>query len=685
MRKFIYYLPIALLLSSCLGGAAWSPDGSVVIYPRVEGDSDNLRPELWMLNLDDETEPALFADKATLPQWSADGKRIYYLAKATLLSKGYEDDGVRIHLSAEEWVVKWYALLGDDAAIILTTTGELKKLSLSTSQLSDINEQAKNVLAAALTRNGAKLIWLAKTNKANSKSQQVTAFAYELGGKNQLTQGASIDITFNAVINAPLMTYMSSKNSVAAYFGGNKLLFLLPMASRRRATKLSVPEPGAALIMTLSNNEEVIYLTTGSTDGLGTNRFANMKIWTNNRTPELLGLSSSLIGGRSYSPDKRSIAELTPQGLRISSTGGGWERFYPATGNEAAALAMRQINKGDPAGALATVKLAIKKALPSEDILLLKMIQSDAYFALDDKRDAALILLEAWLFYPRSSVSPDELMKRALLLMEHDRLLAVLASAYDKSHVTRARELIDAIPAATTDEHIAGLNFHAGLAYLYLENYMSAGKLFRQASNVENYPRADLATGLAGICFYLTGRDEFGTALIGRAATRFGNSKYKELFESTLEKINNPANVGKLRSRDVVHMGNTAWSLVRTTRGLFLDETNIELSFDKNSTLFLATPEEKGNPLVGDLPFSIGEPVFSPSGERIAFAANTDAVFVVDTDGKFLLGDVEDATGADGELPTLQWRLEEDKEVLFAGTADAPNEPTREVARFEAP
>ncbi|MHC4502105.1 MAG: TolB family protein, partial [Planctomycetota bacterium] len=642
-----------LFVAGCLGAPSWSPDGHKIAYTRIEGQTSEVR----LLDIDAARPPRLLASQAFLARWLPDGSRVYFLAARTqdrkALSSCRPDGGdVQRHVSRDEVSVGWYALGPDgrSAFYLDEKTGALMGLDLGTGASRPALKKGAKCLAAALDPSGRLLACAVKVvDDKGTAELKLRLVGVEAGAERQ----RDVPVPIKELDVTPTVLFSPPGRHVVVSVDPGRGIHVVPVG-RGRARRLKAARGGKVVFASISPDGGDLYLTVWSSPG-GKGAFTSQRVDLLTGDSEVLVENSPVaVGGRSWEPDGDAFAELTPMGIKVSTADGRWAKHYPVGADEYRQLARKKLRAKDPAMAAALVREALEKVGPGADVQALRQVQSDAFVALDDRREAARALLAGWLLHPISTVETVEFQRRASALDGEDRLLDVLSLALRGSSGSRARILARGFPLVGDPGLVAGLNFRIGEALLEEGDHQDAGKHFRLASETRGFSAADCATGLAALSFYVAGggrsRDKYAEGLLLRAIELFPRSPFRGDFRDALERVRDPANAALRRTDDVTHpSGAAAWVSVRTSRSVEWDGRNMRLELAHSTSLFVARPKERARAALADLGGKVGRLTFSPKGRYVAFIANGAAAYVIDLDGKVVVGDGKAL--ASGKIP----------------------------------
>ncbi len=696
----------ALLAAGCtdLGAPDWSPDGRRIVYTRVSG----MRPEVRMLNVDAGGKPQLIAGGAFRARWSPDGGRVFYLVASEDGTKGLcsalsDGTDVRTHVPVGKASVSWYAPAPDgDAVYYLSETDSIVyRLGLANARAERVLPADVTCAAAALGPSGSYLACLVPkaggAEGAPPKGYDVRVFDLEDGSWRRQT--ASLDVSGKAEAGiVPSILFTPDEREVVAFADPTREIISMPL-QRGRTRKAKVPRGGASLVLkSISPDGRLLHLTFA----VDQTRFTSQTVDLVTGRAEVDVLDAPvLVGGSSWAPGGGAVAEHTPMGIRISLPDGRWKKRYPVGLDEHVRLAEGLIAEGDPAMALTIATTAVGEAGPDFDIQRLRLLESDAHAALENVRDAARSLYEAWLLHPVSDTPTPEVARRAAGLRHADRLVEVIRRALGGDAASRARTLKAALPLVAEPPLIAGMNFRIAEAALESGDAKEAGKRFRLASETADFPAADYAAGLAGAAHYVASKsaqtDRYAAELLMKAVDLFPASPLQDDFAAILEQARDPAMAVLRRTQDANHAsGLAAWGSVRTVRSVSWslaptlgDGRRILVEVSYSSTVYIARAEERARAVLRGVRTDIGSLEFAPSGRLLAFVAG-QAAYVIDLAGRVVVGDAGAlARGGpeDGEIVTsMAWDADGKTLVVEVALPDGTTERRRiDVPKPEAP
>jgi hypothetical protein len=595
---------------------------------------------------------------------------VYFLSAETegrkVLSSCRPDGGdVRRHVSRDGGSVGWYALgpASQSAYCLDEKTGALMKLDLATGASSPVLTEGVKCKGAALAPSGKLLACVVKAadDRGDRGNEGVKLRLVDL----DTARSRDVPVPIKELDAAAAVLFSPSGRHVMVSVDPGREIYVVPTGpGRRRARRLKAARGGKVVFASISPDERDLYLTVWSSSETK-GAFTSQRVNLDTGASEVLVENSPVaVGGRSWEPDGDAFAELTPMGLKVSTADGRWAKHYPVGIDEYRQLARAKLRAKDPAMAAALVREALGKVGPGADVQALRLVESDAFVALKDRREAARALLAGWLLHPVTKVEAAEFRRRASALGGEDRLLDVISRALGGELASRAKTLATGLPLVGDPGHMAGLNFRIGEALLAAGDHQNAGKHFRLASDTRGFPYADCAAGLAALSFYVAGgdrnRDKYAAELLLRAIELFPRSPFREDFREALKLVRSPANATLRRTGDVTHpSGAAAWVSVRAARSVEWDGRNIRLALTHRASLLVARPKERARVVLGDLGSRLSRLTFSPKGRHVAFVANGTAACVMGVDGRIVVGDAKALTSgrfpADGAITGLAW------------------------------
>jgi len=678
ISAFITTVIAATLVSGCvdLGVPDWSPDGRKIVYTRVSG----MRPEVRLLDVDAGGKPRLLAEGAFRALWAPDGERVFFLVAGADGKKGLHSclpdaSDARVHVPLGAASVSWYAPAPKGRAVyyLNEADGVVYRLDLAAGRAERVLPAGAKCEAAALGPSGrylACIVTLAKDkDEAEPRSFEARVFDLEekewLPPKAPLATGAEDDAsTVFGVLFTP------DESGVVCFVDPTREIVLMPLG-RGRIRKAKVAPGGASLVLkSISPDGRALHLTFA----LDQDKFTSHKVdLATGKGLVLVDKSPVLVGGPSWAPGGGAVAEHTPMGIRVSLPGGRWKKHYPVGIDEHVRLGQDLIARGDPAMALTLAGAALEDAGPDADVQRLRLLESDAHDAIGDVEAAARSLYEAWLLHPVSDTPPAEVARRAASLRQADRLVEVVWRALRGDAGARLETLRTALPLVAEPALVAGVNFRIGEAALETGEAREAGKRFLLASEATDFPAADYAAGLAGVAYYVSGRDDrYAVELLMRAVDLYPTSPLQDDFREALRQARDPAMSVLRRTKDANHeSGLVAWGSVRTERsaswslGPTLEGGRrilVEVSYE--STVYIAGPEEheRARAVLRGARTDLRSLAFAPSGGHLAFVAAGplgQAAYVIDLAGRVVSGDRAALAGAGPEggetVESLRW------------------------------
>ena len=697
---FIATLAAATLVCGCvdLGVPDWSPDGRRIVYTRVSG----MRPEVRLLDVDAGETPRLLAEGAFRARWTPDGKRVLFLVAGADGRKGLSSclpdaTDVRAHVPLGPASVSWYAPAPRGGAVFYLneTDGAVYRLNLAAGRAERVLPAGARCEAAALGPSGRYLACIVPISKekAGAEPRGFEARVFDLEEKQWLPQKAPLATGKKDEAGTVFgILFTPDEREVVAFIDPTREIVSMPLG-RGRPRKARAASGGASLVLkSISPDGRALHLTFA----LYQERFASQKVdLTTGKARVLVDNSPVLVGGPSWAPGGGAVAEHTPMGIRVSLPGGRWKKHYPVGLDERVRLGQDLIARGDPAMALALARDALEEAGPDADLQRLRLLESDAHDALGDVEAAARSLYEAWLLHPVSNTPPAEVARRAAALRQADRLVEVVGRALKGDARARLETLKTALPLVAEPALVAGVNFRIGEAALAAGEAREAGKRFLLASEATDFPAADYAAGLAGVAYYVSGRDDrYAVELLMRAVDLYPTSPLQDDCREALRQARDPAMSVLRRTKDANHeSGLVAWGSVRTERsanwslGPTLEGGRrilVEVSYD--STVYVAGPEEheRARAVLRGARADIRSLSFAPSGRHLAFVAAGplgQAAYVINLAGKVVSGDrAALSTGefASGEtVESLRWAPDGKTLLVTVALADGTTKRRR--------
>jgi hypothetical protein len=655
-------LVAASLVTGCvdLGAPDWSPDGRRVVYTRVSG----MRPEIRLLNVDGGEKPLLIASGAFRARWSPDGERVFFLTAGDDGAKGLRSclpDGTDVldHVPLGQASVSWFAPArgGGSVYYLSETDSVVYRLDLAGARAERALPEDVTCAAAALGPSGRYLACLVPL-AGGAKAQGFDVRVFDLDDGSWLRQKVSLDVRGKDEAGiVPTVLFTADEREVVAFADPTSEIVSMPL-QRGRTRKARVARGGASLVLkSMSREGRELHLTFAIDQG----RFTSQKIdLATGRAEVLVENAPSLVGGRSWAPGGGAVAELTPMGLKVSLPDGRWEKHYPVGLEEHVRFGEHLIAAADPAMALALAGAALEDPGPDADVQRLRLLESDAHAALDNVRDSARSLYEAWLLHPVSDTPPAEVARRAAGLRHADRLVEVIRRALRGNAASRVTTLKAALPLVAVPALVAGVNFRIGEAALEAGDAKEAGKRFRLASEAADFPAADYAAGLAGVAHYVAGRDRYAAELLMKAVDLFPTSVLQDDLREALRQAQDPAMAVLRRTQDANHPSRlAAWGAIHTVRSASWSlkptlgggrRILVEVSY--NSTVYVARAEERARPVLSGVRADLGSFAFAPSGRLLAFVAagaGGQAAYVIDLAGRIVSGDAAALTAAGPE------------------------------------
>jgi Tol biopolymer transport system component len=622
---------------------SWRPDGRKVAYTRLSDDN----PEVRALDIDSGEPPRLLARGAFRAKWSPDGERVFYLQveehagpdRIVLRSRRADGTDERDHAPGARGGVAWYAFDKNGGALLYLRgdTKGMYRLDLKTGRAERLlGKDTKFAAAAFDPREGLLACAAVAAGKRGRQGFKIKLADIERG--TERTLDVFLPSKKEDQETVPILLFSPGRRELVAFAKPEEMIAVVPLG-RGRVRSVKAARGGDPYFATVSPDGRLLHLTVAS----GEERFSALAVdLVTGRTEVFVEDAEALVGGPSWSPDAGAVAEFTLMGLRVRTVDGRWERYFPASPDESRRLAEQKIADGDPTAGLALIRQVLEGAGPETDVQRLRLVESDAFLALGDRREAARSVLAAWLLHPVSRTDRSEVASRAAGLRGEDRLLDTITMAFRAAPGARAKALARALPFAADPVLVAGLNFRAGEAHLEAGEAQEAGKRFRLASETPEFRATDYAAGLAALAFYVAGRERYAEELLLRAVDLFPGSPLREEFRKALERIRDPENVPLRRLQDVTHpSGAAAWVTVRTARSVEWSGQSFALHIKPYTSLLLARAGERARAVFADLEFRIDMLAFSPRGDFLAFVAHGDlgsSATVLDLDGKIVLG-----------------------------------------------
>ncbi len=385
------------------------------------------------------------------------------------------------------------------------------------------------------------------------------------------------------------------------------------------------------------------------------------------KVKKLAAARGRLVGARATSARGGRRLEFTPGGLALFAPGVKEPvRIWSVGVAETAAAARVFLAAKRPDRALEAVAAALDRAGPRDDRAALYVLKSEVLAAAGKSKDAANAYLESLLRYPVTDLTrTDRQIARRLAAWSDEypdqRILDLVAQAYRRraagDPAGAARIFKKASGFAGDRAWAAGLLFGCALNLLEAGHGAKAGLVFRQVSEVKEFPQADWAAGLGVIAYAVGRRDDLAGENIQRCQDRYKKSflfsDFKALAEALKIKTRAARNLGEVRGPGGPG-GAGARLEARPTAGAHVCFTPRATPAGAERRLALASYDlyrivlVPGNgpqrALLDRVPFEISELGFSPQGDRLAFLAGPEgetSLYAVDLSGKALMGDLK--------------------------------------------
>ena len=387
------------------------------------------------------------------------------------------------------------------------------------------------------------------------------------------------------------------------------------------------------------------------------------------------------------------MAWISPAGLCVGLPGAA-NSYYPQTAQEYYTACYQYLDQKDGAKALLCAQKARDLKPSIDEPGALDWADARAYLISNQGTRAAESIARAILLYPAGTkglrwsfpydtgilpectLEAEKVLKdldAALVLAPNEKLLPplkeILASRLkgDATAAKNACRLAERLCAS--EDMVGGVRFQEGLALYESGDMVNAGERFEGAARTTNFPQRDIAAGMAAIAFTLDGRP----ASITRADTALRlaasmTTPLKQDFNQLLQSIK-AKNFKQTRlSEDAKSsQGLRCWVEIKDfvipqysrepQRFLDLDRQPVDRMFGAKyvtiSEINVAGLPE-GTKKILTIPRMISVPVFSPTGDRVAFLAQGEifprpdgycAAFSVDLNGQMRLGNKADLSG----------------------------------------
>jgi tetratricopeptide (TPR) repeat protein len=381
-------------------------------------------------------------------------------------------------------------------------------------------------------------------------------------------------------------------------------------------------------------------------------------------------------------------AWLSAAGLALGTPGKA--RYYPLTAGEHVAAVEAYLKQQQPDRALVAAQRARELQPPPEDLGQLGRLEARAQLKLGAPARAADAYVRALLLHPVTGSGLPWVLEPAIGLPSglnamaalkemdgflaaapEDKLLIALRQAFAKriegqpaAALALCKQAAEAVPS---EDMLAGVKFQQALAAFENGDMGTAGENWASAARCPGFPQADYAAGLSAVAYRLDSRPN--SAELSDKILRVGTDRQAPLREDLLrvprDLTGRAYRQKRVQGEDIKSPDQTLRVWVEVTEYSIPQATlrpsrmhdaewkpverRVGAVRRTLSELKLAAPG-LGTQTLARIPFAITQPVFSPSGQALAFLARGDVfpvgeacceVYVVGVSGAILAGNTE--------------------------------------------
>ncbi|MFH0939622.1 MAG: hypothetical protein V1899_10140 [Planctomycetota bacterium] len=688
-------------LTACqeIRGPVWSPDGKRLAFTTYTANpTSTFDTGLYTLETDDENaEPELVAKAAAFPCWGTDSQTIYYLGdrdtqgfytKIFKRKAGVAPQAVLSNLRVTNLQMTADAMLG------LLCTGQsarpgspvtIKLWNPADGKLTELS-QLGEIYSPALMPNGKVIAYAQKP----TAELPLLCICKLDGSRPEAVFPTETEKEPNAT------TYI-----IHAFPDNDRFLFYSPGGAalwtiRRDGTNIrryALPEGLSSPIMVAFDenaNSASVTLTQAAAEKV---LYQVYRVAFDKKTfTRLDGDSAELLGGHVLDP--RAIrrkgpiryAWLSAAGLTVGEPGKA--RYYPMSAAQCIAASAFQIKQGESQKAVQSVMKARELQLPSENLNELDKAEARAYLADKQPDNAADAFERSALLFPIGSdglkfifpastglprPAPAEMaaalkeMDDLIKALPDNRLLPLLKQALAAREQGNQRQALDfyrqAVPILPDQARLGGVRFLEAMCAFELCDLQLAAEKWEAAARSADFPQASYAAGLSAIAYLLTERPEnVAKANTVLQLTVARNSPLANEFSQLTGWLRGKAFVERAHSQETVSADGRmrCWvdyetyylplagpAPVRVSdRDGKVTERRIGVRSVTTSSIWVVGNQQP----IFRIPCRISVPVIAPNATALAFSAHGEVfplsnnfceVYVIDTRGKLLLGDIK--------------------------------------------
>jgi tetratricopeptide (TPR) repeat protein len=375
-----------------------------------------------------------------------------------------------------------------------------------------------------------------------------------------------------------------------------------------------------------------------------------------------------LAGLPAWSEKSKARVEFTSGGLVLFGSDDSLARkVWPLTDYELFAALRLLVVGGKKDSALAMLEKRMNRGLPNEDRSALQSMKCELLTAMDRNQDAVNALLESLLRFPVTENCHDfkALNKKLIGLLAkqpQNRILQLVSQACSfrlaGRHKDAASKFAEASAQAGDRAWAAGLIFHQAMCLLNCGQFVKAGPLFRQASEVDEFPHSDWSAGMCVLAYVLAGRQQLAREELQRCRDIYPKSILTSDFRSmagTLRRsegktrkvaeVDGVADVGLKKVRiEGRRVSRAHISFVPKSLPDRDDPCRLGLTMSSLYRLIIVNRDKTQNSLLDGICLPLSRLALSRDGKRIAFLAGekgSRSLYVLGLDGKSYLGDLK--------------------------------------------